>query len=142
MYFYEMDKPSTSKQASQYALGVSEITTISKERMLVLEREFFVPKAKIGAFVNCKIYEINLDETKSYPCDTPYDCNKTKKLDKRLLHSFSTHLTLFNRSIANYEGMCKGPVLDDGSQSIIIISDSQNQYAGVMKDWFKTIVIK
>ena len=142
MYFYEMDKPSTSKQASQYALGVSEITTISKERMLVLEREFFVPKAKIGAFVNCKIYEINLDETKSYPCDTPYDCNKTKTLDKRLLHSFSTHLTLFNRSIANYEGMCKGPVLDDGSQSIIIISDSQNQYAGVMKDWFKTIVIK
>lgn len=142
MFFYEMDSTSTSKQASQYALGVSEITAMGNGRFLILEREFFVPKSKLGAFVKCKIYEIHPDTSLSYSCDTKYQNGKTKTLKKHLLHSFSTHLSLFNHSIANYEGMCKGPKLSDGSQTLILVSDSQNQYAGVMRDWFKTIVIR
>ena len=63
-------------------------------------------------------------------------------LPKRLIHSFVTKLKLFDNSIANYEGMCLGPTLTDGSKTIILVSDSQNQYAGVLKDWFKTIVVK
>lgn len=38
--------------------------------------------------------------------------------------------------------MCLGPKLEDGSQVLILLSDSQNQYAGVLRDCFKTIVIK
>ncbi|MGN1376689.1 MAG: esterase-like activity of phytase family protein [Prevotella sp.] len=142
MYFYEMDKTTTSKKASQYALGVSEITAMGKGRILALEREFFVPKTKLGAFVQCKIYEIHPDTSDSYPCDTQYQIGKTKTLSKHLLHSFCTRLSLFNHAIANYEGMCKGPTLADGSQTLILISDSQNQYAGIMKDWFKSLIIK
>jgi hypothetical protein len=37
--------------------------------------------------------------------------------------------------------MCLGPQLADGSQVLILLSDSQGQYAGVLKDWFKTIVL-
>ena len=29
----------------------------------------------------------------------------------------------------------------DGRQLLILISDSQNQYRGVLRDWFKTIVM-
>lgn len=53
-----------------------------------------------------------------------------------------TGLPLSKRSFANYEGMCLGPMLEDGSQVVILLSDSQDQYAGVLKDWFKTIVIR
>ena len=43
---------------------------------------------------------------------------------------------------ANYEGMCLGPQLENGDQVIVLVSDSQDGYAGVLKDWFKTIVIR
>lgn len=61
---------------------------------------------------------------------------------KQLLTEWKTSLSLVKRSFANYEGMCLGPKLEDGSQVLILLSDSQNQYAGVLRDCFKTIVIK
>ena len=60
---------------------------------------------------------------------------------KTLLTQWTTRLTFWGRSFANYEGMCLGPQLPDGSWVLILLSDSQDQYAGVLKDWFKTIVI-
>ena len=50
-----------------------------------------------------------------------------------------TRLTLAGRSLANYEGMCLGPTLADGSRVIVLVADSQNQYGGVLKDWIKTL---
>jgi len=70
-----------------------------------------------------------------FSSDTPF-------LKKRLLTEWKTGLSLSKRSFANYEGMCLGPMLEDGSQVVILLSDSQDQYAGVLKDWFKTIVIR
>jgi len=43
-------------------------------------------------------------------------------------------------SFANYEGMCLGPKLQDGRQVLILISDSQNQQYGILRDWLKTIM--
>ena len=51
-------------------------------------------------------------------------------------------LSLLDWSVANYEGMCLGPKLADGSRTLILVSDSQDNYGGVLKDWFKTIVIR
>lgn len=140
-YVYKMDAPEAHAKSSQYAMGVSEMTALNDGRLLVLEREFYVPKAKIGAFVNCKIYEIKPVNEYEIPANSAIT-DSTLFVPKRLIHSFSTNLSLFKRSIANYEGMCIGPELKDGSRTIILISDSQNQYAGVLKDWFKTIVIR
>lgn len=140
-YAYKMDMPEAHSKSSQYAMGVSEITALKSGRLLVLEREFYVPKAKIGAFVNCKLYEIKPDNEYEIPINGSIS-DSTKFIPKRLIHSFTTKLNLFKRSIANYEGMCVGPELHDGSTVIILISDSQNQYAGVLKDWFKTIIIR
>ena len=140
-YAYRMDAPEASKNASVYAMGVSELAATDDGSLLVLEREFYVPKTKIGAFVSCKIYEITPEETFTIPTGKALT-DSTKALPKRFVHSFKTKLGLFNRSLANYEGMCVGPTLADGSKVIILVSDSQNQYAGVLKDWFKTIIIK
>ena len=142
-----MDQPSTHKKADIYVMGVSELCALPDGQLLVLEREAFIPKIKIGAFCKCKLYLINplnsgefsTDEKSSmkekFSSDTPF-------LKKRLLTEWKTGLSLSKRSFANYEGMCLGPKLADGSQVIILLSDSQNQYAGVLKDWFKTIVVR
>ena len=146
-YAYLMDQPSTHKKADIYVMGVSELCALPDGQLLVLEREAFIPKIKIGAFCKCKLYLINplnsgefsTDEKSSmkekFSSDTPF-------LKKRLLTEWKTGLSLPKRSFANYEGMCLGPKLEDGSQVVILLSDSQDQYAGVLKDWFKTIVIR
>ena len=140
-YAYQMDKPSTHKKADIYVMGVSELCALPDGQLLVLEREAFIPKIKIGAFCKCKLYQINplnseeFSMKENFSSDTPF-------LKKKLLVEWKTGLSLSKRSFANYEGMCLGPKLEDGSQVVILLSDSQDQYAGVLKDWFKTIVIR
>ena len=140
-YAYQMDQPSTHKKADIYVMGVSELCALPDGQLLVLEREAFIPKIKIGAFCKCKLYQINplnseeFSMKEKFSSDTPF-------LKKRLLTEWKTGLSLSKRSFANYEGMCLGPMLEDGSQVVILLSDSQDQYAGVLKDWFKTIVIR
>ena len=140
-YAYQMDQPSTHKKADIYVMGVSELCALPDGQLLVLEREAFIPKIKIGAFCKCKLYLINplnseeFSMKENFSSDTPF-------LKKNLLVEWKTGLSLSKRSFANYEGMCLGPKLEDGSQVVILLSDSQDQYAGVLKDWFKTIVIR
>ena len=139
-YAYQMDKPSTHKKADIYVMGVSELCALPDGQLLVLEREAFIPKIKIGAFCKCKLYQINPLNSEEFAMKEKFSAD-TPFLKKRLLTEWKTGLSLSKRSFANYEGMCLGPMLEDGSQVVILLSDSQDQYAGVLKDWFKTIVI-
>lgn len=140
-YAYQMDQPSTHKKADIYVMGVSELCALPDGQLLVLEREAFIPKIKIGAFCKCKLYQINPLNSEEFALKEKFSSD-TPFLKKRLLAEWKTGLSLSKRSFANYEGMCLGPKLEDGSQVVILLSDSQDQYAGVLKDWFKTIVIR
>ena len=140
-YAYQMDQPSTHKKADIYVMGVSELCALPDGQLLVLEREAFIPKIKIGAFCKCKLYLINPLNSEEFAMKEKFSSD-TPFLKKRLLAEWKTGLSLSKRSFANYEGMCLGPKLEDGSQVVILLSDSQDQYAGVLKDWFKTIVIR
>ena len=140
-YAYQMDQPSTHKKADIYVMGVSELCALPDGQLLVLEREAFIPKIKIGAFCKCKLYLINPLNSEEFSMKEKFSSD-TLFLKKRLLTEWKTGLSLSKRSFANYEGMCLGPKLEDGSQVVILLSDSQDQYAGVLKDWFKTIVIR
>ena len=139
-YYYEMDAPEAEYATRQYAMGVSALSALDDGSLLVLEREFYVAPSKIGSTVQCKIYRV-----------TPSDSDKLqgkvslkgrKPLEKQLVAQWSTALGLLTFSLANYEGMCLGPRLEDGRQVVVLLSDSQSQYAGVLADWFKTIVIE
>ena len=140
-YAYLMDAPTASSSASNYVMGVSEMTALDDGRLVVLEREFFIPFLKLGAYVNCKFYVVNpqsgtpISDTDSLNIASPF-------LTKTKLYENKTKLSLFNHHIANYEGMCLGPKLKDGNQTLLLVSDSQNQYWGVLKDWFKVLIIK
>lgn len=140
-YLYKMDMPTTMKRAMTYVMGVSELCVLPDGKLLVLEREAFIPHIKLGAFCQCKLYVVD-----PY-IETPYAFDKELEpgapyVTKHLLTSWRTKLGITKYLWANYEGMCLGPKLENGDQVVVLVSDSQDGYAGVLKDWFKTIVIK
>ena len=130
-YLYEMDVPEAKKMGSNYVFGVSELCALDDGKLLVLEREFYVPKLKIGAWCNCKIYIVD-----------PLNKRSDAVLDKELLWCQKTKMTLFGRKLANYEGMCIAKANENGNIILLIVADSQHRYKGVMKDWFKTLVLR
>ena len=139
-YLYEMDEPMAQVMPERFAMGVSALAAPDDGSLLVLEREFAVPESKIGAFVSCRLYQVWPDQEKSFlPTDSI--AGKTS-MKKTLLTEWMTAIGLLEVSLANYEGMCLGPKLPDGRQVLVLISDSQNQYEGVLKDWIKTLVIE
>lgn len=125
-YTYVLDQPHARHvgKGAEDAHGVAELTALGDGSLLVLEREFYVPKLKLGAWVRNKVYRI-------WPGHE----------GKQLVADWKTELTALRHSLANYEGMCLGPRLKDGRQVVLLCSDSQNRYKGVLKDWFRTIVL-
>ena len=131
-YIYEMDKPRARKPSQHYAMGVSELCALDDGRLLVLEREFYSSSAIIPyAGVFCRLYVVN-----------PMASLPGEMLDKELVAEFDTKLNLICQNLANYEGMCLGPTLSDGSRLLIMVSDSQNRYKGILRDWFMTVVLR
>ena len=111
-------------------LGVSGLAALDNGQLIVLEREIRRMPHHVGSFVHVKLYLVN-----------PSQHQAGALLEKQLLTEFRTKLNLTKRSFANYEGICVGPKLADGRQVLLLVADSQNQYKGVLKDWFKTIVV-
>jgi hypothetical protein len=139
-YFYEMDAPEAELASSQYAMGVSALAALDNGQLLVLEREFCVAPSKIGSTVQCRIYRVTPTAGDIMPATA--SIQGKKPLEKQLVAEWDSAIGLLSFSLANYEGMCLGPKLQDGRQVLVLISDSQNQYAGVLSDWFRTIVIE
>ena len=118
---YPLDPPSAKpKKKGSHIYGASEILAYDGN-LCVLEREVRIPKNKIGAWARTKIFTY-----------IPVEGRKVSKLfDKK------TRLNLTSRRFANFEGMCFGPTLDDGTPTLILISDSQHRYKGVLRDWLQ-----
>ena len=117
-YYYCPDAPVNRK----YFHGVSALCALDDGRLLVLERQIRIPRLKFGASTIIRIYEV-------MPSDEPL-------LEKRLLTSFRTRLTLTRRRFANYEGLCQA-----SSNLLLLVADSQNRYKGFLRDWFLMIGI-
>ena len=106
------------------------MTALPDGRIVVLEREVYVPGGslfeKLGAFTESKLYSVS-------PKDDPAGI-----LQKTLIAPvFRTNA--FN--LANYEGMCTGPVLQDGRQTLLLIADSQDGAEGLTSEYLQVIVL-
>lgn len=139
-YYYEMDAPEAEQATSQYVMGVSALAALDNGELLVLEREFFVSPAKIGSMVQCRIYRVKPEKNNRLPAQA--SLKGRKPLKKSLVAEWDSAIGLLSFTLANYEGMCLGPKLPDGRQVVVLLADSQSQYAGVLSDWFRTIVIE
>ena len=130
-YWYETDSTETKKHKGTDILGVSGLAALDDGRLIVLERELYFPKKRIGSYAHVKLYLV--DPSQQQPGEV---------LEKTLLTEFRTKINLTRRNFANYEGICIGPKLSDGRQLLILICDSQNQFNGILRDWFKPVVVK
>ena len=129
-YWYEMDSSAVEGTEGRSTLGVSGLAALDNGDVVVLEREVRKTPKNIGTFTHIKLYVVS-----------PSLQKPGTLLKKQLLTEFRTRINLTRRSFANYEGLCAGPKLTDGRQVLLLVADSQNQYKGWLKDWFKTIIM-
>ena len=130
-YWYETDSTEIKKHKGTDILGVSGLAALDDGRLIVLERELYFPKKRIGSYAHVKLYMVD-----------PSQHQSGEVLEKTLLTEFRTKINLTRRNFANYEGICVGPKLADGRQLLILICDSQNQSNGILRDWFKPVIVK
>lgn len=133
-YLYQMDSGTKSAEkianASSYVHGVSAMAAMDDGRIIVLEREVYVPKGSVikkmlSSFSKMKLYVVRPS------------ADSSEVLEKTLLKSFSTS----SANMANYEGMCFGPTLPNGNKTLILIPDSQNGAHGLTQEYLKVLVL-
>ena len=138
---YKMDAPrktlAESKEAQAYVHGISAMTALDDGQLIVLERDVYVPKGGIlkmalGSFAITKLYVV--DPLRAVYADGLWCGN----VGKTLLHSF----TIGALGLANYEGICLGPVLPDGRQTLVMIADSQGGSKGRILECVKVIALQ
>ena len=131
-FLYQTGKPTKSAEsASSYVFGVSCMAAMDDGRILVLEREVFVPKGNVLNKVRTAFTKMNL-----YVVDPVHD--SAGILRKSLVCSFKTNAL----DLANFEGMCLGPTLPDGRRCLVLIADSQRGAGGLTQEYVKVILLK
>ena len=131
-YFYQTGEPTASSAGtSAYVHGVPALAALDDGRLIVLEREVYVPN---GGFWD-KLTN-SFTKTDLYLVDPVHDTAGI--LRKSLLCSFRTGAM----DLANFEGMCLGPTLPDGTRTLVLIADSQNGSGGLTNEYVKVILLR
>src|SRR5574344_31944 len=94
-FTYIMDAPTANRPSAIFAHGVSDITALDDGRLIVLEREFFVPNSFIGSYVNCKLFLV--DPTATIDSLTVHTTHSNQQVSKDSL----------NRKVANTDTTAK-----------------------------------
>lgn len=144
-WYYKTDSIQKTTTGFAYAFGVPALCALDDGRLLVLEREFFI---------DLVVGEVGFSYEKIFIVD-PTSASAQTQLDKKLLVEFKNKLTLsvnpakFTGNCVNYEGMCLGPTLPDGSRVVLLVSDSQDNMclseddtSFTFRDTFTPIVLR
>lgn len=128
-FIYQMDAPERAPEdaakANAYVFGVPALAALDNGGLVVMEREVYVRAATLTATSRVKLFLVHPGEDESAP------------LSKTLLTQFSTS----GLNLANYEGMCLGPVLSGGRQTLVLIPDSQDGLA-TAQEFIKIITLQ
>lgn len=146
-YAYMTEVPAINHTPKHFAFGVSELLALNDTTLIVMERELNIPKRYNRAKCNIRLFCVTPTPEQAI-ADTSaplHETDRNRFLQKRPLFSFSTGIRLMGKkNFANYEGMCLGPTLDDGRQSILLVADSQSRAGNSLfhlKDYIKVLVI-
>ena len=131
-FFYQTEEPTaTSAGTAAYVHGVPALAALDDGRLIVLEREVYVPNGGFwdkltNSFTKTDLYLVDpVNDTAGF-------------LRKSLLCSFRTGAM----DLANFEGMCLGPTLPDGTRTLLLIADSQNGSGGLTQEYVKVILLR
>lgn len=108
---YYMDEPQARNGGRDYYHGVSAMAAMEDGTLMVLEREARIAKHYQGSKCWCRLFRFN-----------------PQTGEKFLLRQWRSRFGVFNTRFANYEGLCVGPRLQDGRQTLIMLADSQYEY--------------
>ena len=131
-FLYQTNEPEKSAgKTAAYVFGVPCMAALDDGRILVLEREVYVPKGNLlnkvqNAFTRTDLFIV----------DPVHDTAGI--LRKSLVCTFRTGAL----DLANFEGMCLGPTLPDGRRCLILIADSQRGAGGLTQEYVKVILLK
>lgn len=114
-------------QANPGANGVSEILALNAQELLVLERGFAADNATDKTTSQIRIYHADLrgtpDARAAYAAS---EAPPSSVIRKTLLIDLANVVKQFTppfQSLDNFEAMCFGPVLPDGSRSVVLAVD-------------------
>lgn len=162
-YAYRTEAPTARRAMRLYAFGVPEMTALDDGRLLVLEREVAIRPRLDGSYVKHRLFSVRPDEAKTIDSFTASAADAASQsaallsptplselpaeafVEKRLVGEFTTHLNIIGRKdFANYEGMCLGPTLPDGRQTLLLVADSQNRMGNSLfrlKDYIRVAIL-
>lgn len=131
-FLYQAEEPTRSaSNTAAYVFGISSVAALDDGRLLVLEREVYVPGGSVWDKLQSAFTKMDL-----FLVDPVHD--KAGILRKSRLCTFGTVAT----DLANFEGMCLGPVLPDGSRCLVLIADSQKGSGGLTQEYVKVILLR
>lgn len=96
--------------------GVASLCATGDGRLLALEREMSVKRGILLPTFRCRIYEIGFDGATDTALTPSLAKAGFKPVSKRRLYDLPA-------DFAMYEGLCRGPVLDGGDESLLMVSD-------------------
>jgi hypothetical protein len=131
-----MDAPPFTSDAA--ASGIVELLALSENDLLALERTFIEAVAGQGRGINrIRLYHVSLDGAEDISAidslrarDAGAPVRKTLVLDL----SGATDLSPELSTLDNFEGLAVGPLLSDGSRSLLIVSD--DNFNPAQRSWF------
>ena len=143
---YLMEKALLKSNAKYYTHGIPAMLSDGQGYIYIMERELSVPRWYIGAKTSARIFKVRLDSLNMLRDVTPSLSGLPGDgfLPKEEVCSFVTRLSLGKMNFGNFEGMCWGPVLNDGRRTILLICDSQNGEGNRfyhLKDYLKVIIL-
>ncbi len=145
-YAYKMEKPQIRKKhIKTFVHGVSDMIALDNGDLIIMEREMCITKSYIGSYCTVRLFITSPTEYAEISNNTDMDTlSDDRFLEKSMLCEFTTYLKIGKMNLANYEGMCLGPKLNNGRQTIILINDSQkgagNKFKR-LKEYLKVITI-
>lgn len=112
---YQTEKNPSIGLANKRVCGVAELLLMPDGKLIALERRLKVAKWRLPSLV-CGLYEIDFTGAADISAVTRLRDAKFDRVKKKCLYSANTGFGV-------YEGVCFGPTLNDGTQTLILVSD-------------------
>jgi hypothetical protein len=103
--------------------GLSELLWVGGRTLLALERSFAMDPATLQGSVRVRLYQVELGEAS--------ELKKTLVVD---MDDIRAQLSAGYQTIDNLEGLALGPRLEDGSRTVMVVSD--DNYAAIQRTQF------
>ena len=148
-YAYMMEVPMCSSSAKKIGFllhGVSDICALDDGRLIVMEREIYSSKKKLNNYVNIRLFVVNPQQSRPVDPASPLpQLTDDMFMQKEEICHFRTKASISRMNLANYEGMCLGPRLLDGRQTLLLINDTQEgmtRHGIRLKEHIKVLILE